>query len=69
LTAKVASVADGYLLFLWSPAGYTLREMSGELPDLGHEFEEGANTLVVTKLGASPLPGDSRRCAFAASKS
>jgi len=62
-------MADDYLLFLWSPAGYTLREMSGELPAVGHEFDEGEHTLVVTKLGASPLPGDGRRCAFAASKS
>jgi len=62
-------VAGDYLLFLWSSAGYTLREMSGELPDVGHEFDEGEHTLVVTKLGASPLPGDDRRCAFAASKS
>ena len=62
-------MADNYLLFLSSPAGYTLREMSGELPDIGHEFDEGEQTLVVTKVGASPLPDDGRRCAFAASKS
>lgn len=62
-------MSDDYLLFLWSPAGYTLREMSGELPDVGHEFEDGEHTLVVTKVGASPLPVDDRRCVFAASKS
>jgi hypothetical protein len=59
-------MADGdtHLLFVWSPAGYTLREAPGELPQVGHEFEEGELKLVVSKVGASPLPGDTRRCAF-----
>ena len=59
-------MADGntHLLFVWSPAGYTLREEPGELPQVGHEFEEGELKLVVSKIGASPLPGDTRRCAF-----
>ena len=56
---------DGsYLLFVWSPAGYILREEPGELPSVGHEFEEGDLRLVVSKIGASPLPGDRRPCAF-----
>ena len=61
-------MADGYVLMVWSPAGYTLREMDGELPPLGHEFEDGDKTLVVSKIGASPLPGDSRQCAFSVGK-
>ena len=61
-------MTDGYLLMVWSPAGYTLREMDGELPPLGHEFEEGEHTLVVNKIGASPLPGDTRACAFSVGK-
>ena len=48
----------GYLLFVWSPAGYTLRELDGEPPPIGHEFEDGDRKLVVTKIGPSPLPGD-----------
>ena len=42
-------MAEGssYLLFLWSPAGYSLREMEGDPPRVGHEFEEGDHTLVV----------------------
>ncbi len=55
---------NGYLLFVWSPGGYTLREMEGELPEVGHELEDGGRRLVITKVGASPLPGDSRPCAF-----
>jgi len=60
---------NGYLLFVWSPAGYDLREMEGEPPQLGHEFEEGERTLVVSKIGASPLPGDTRACVFSVGKS
>jgi hypothetical protein len=59
---------NGYLLFVWSPAGYSLREMQGHPPELGHEFEEGERQLVVNKIGASPLPGDTRRCVFSVGK-
>ena len=31
---------DGYVLMVWSPAGYTLREMEGDPPQPGHEFED-----------------------------
>jgi hypothetical protein len=55
---------NGYLLFVWSPAGYTLRELDGDPPQVGDELEEG--TLVVNKIGASPLPGDERTCVFTA---
>jgi hypothetical protein len=58
-------MAEGsYLLFLWSPAGYTLREVAGEMPEVGHEFEDGDRKLVVNKIGVSPLPGDTRACVF-----
>jgi hypothetical protein len=60
---------SGYLLFVWSPAGYTLREMDGEPPAIGAEVEDGSRTLVVNKIGASPLPGDSRPCAYSVGKS
>jgi hypothetical protein len=53
---------DGYLLFVWSPAGYELREQHGEPPAVGHELEDG--NLLVSKLGASPLPGDDRICVY-----
>ncbi len=59
----------GYVLFVWSPAGYTLREMDGDPPQLGHELEIDDRELVVSKVGASPLPGDTRTCVFAAGKS
>jgi hypothetical protein len=59
-------MADGYLLFVWSPAGYTLREMEGDPPQLGAELEDGK--LVVNKIGISPLPGDMRQCVFSVGK-
>jgi hypothetical protein len=60
--------APGYLLFLWSPAGYSLREMEGDPPPLGQEFEDGDRKLVVNKIGVSPLPGDARACVFSVGK-
>jgi hypothetical protein len=57
-----------YLLFVWSPAGYTLRELDGDLPQVGQELDEGGNTIVISKIGASPLPGDARPCAFSVGK-
>lgn len=57
-----------YLLFVWSPTGYTLRELEGDPPHVGHEFEDGELKLVVNKIGASPLPGDTRTCVFSVGK-
>jgi hypothetical protein len=62
-------MGNGYLLFVWSPAGYTLRELEGDPPQLGDELEDDGRTLVVNKIGASPLPGDSRACVYSVGKS
>ena len=62
------SAPRGYLLFVWSPTGYTLREADGEPPTVGDEVADGERTLVITKLGVSPLPGDPRRCAYSVCK-
>jgi hypothetical protein len=58
-----------YVLFVWSPAGYTLREVEGDPPRIGDELEDNGHTLVINKVGASPLPGDDRACAFSVGKS
>ena len=60
--------SSSYLLFLWSPTGYSLREMEGDPPEIGHEFVEGDHTQVVNKIGVSPLPGDTRACVFSVGK-
>ncbi len=57
-----------YVLFVWSPAGYTLRELEGNPPHVGDELDDNGHTLVVSKIGASPLPGDDRTCAYSVGK-
>jgi hypothetical protein len=62
-------MADGgHVVMVWSPGGYTLREAEGDPPAVGSEFEDDGHTLVVSKVGASPLPGDARPCAFSVGK-
>ena len=53
-----------YLLFVWKPSGYELREAEGEVPAVGAEIEEDGQKLRVTKVAPSPLPGDSRVCVY-----
>lgn len=53
-----------HLVFIWSATGYRLREQEGEAPEVGATVEDNGTSFVVTKVAASPLPGDSRRCAF-----
>jgi hypothetical protein len=54
----------GYVLFVWKPSGYELREREGEPPAVGAEVEHDGQRLRVTKVGPSPLPGDRRLCAY-----
>jgi hypothetical protein len=53
-----------YLLFVWKPTGYELRERDGELPPLGSVLDVEEGRMLVTRVGPSPLPGDDRRCAY-----
>jgi hypothetical protein len=55
---------NGYLLFISKPTGYELREREGEPPAVGDVVELEDGRLRVSKLAPSPLPGDSRRCAY-----
>jgi hypothetical protein len=57
-------MADGHLLFVWKTSGYELREADGDVPALGSTVETDGKTLVVTKVGPSPLPHDKRQCAY-----
>ena len=58
-------MADGYVLMLSKPTGYTLVEHEGEPPAAGADVENGEETLRVLKVGPSPIPGDRRPCVFA----
>ena len=53
-----------YLLFISKPTGYELRERDGEHPSIGDVVEEEDGRMPVSKLAPSPLPGDSRQCAY-----
>jgi len=55
---------SAYVVFVWTSSGYELRERNGEPPALGSQVEEDGRMLVVSKIGASPLPGDHRTCVF-----
>jgi hypothetical protein len=55
---------NGYLLFVWKTSGYELEERSGEPPSIGDEVEVGEEKQKVCKVAPSPLPGDSRSCAY-----
>jgi hypothetical protein len=63
-TALRTTAQRGHVVFAWSPNGYSLRERDGEVPAVGTELEDEGHSLVVTKVGPSPLPGDPRPCAF-----
>jgi hypothetical protein len=53
-----------FLVFVWRPSGYELRERQGEPPSVGDELEEDGTQMEVVKVASSPLPGDSRRAAY-----
>jgi hypothetical protein len=53
-----------HVVFVWTPNGYSLREREGEPPRVGAEIDDQDGHFVVTKVAASPLPGDTRRCAY-----
>ncbi|HEV7134042.1 MAG TPA: hypothetical protein VGN27_09970 [Gaiellaceae bacterium] len=57
-------MSDGHLLFVWKTSGYELREQDGDVPAVGAEVEEDGQTLHVTKIAPSPLPHDTRPCAY-----
>jgi hypothetical protein len=59
-------MADGakYLLFIWRPTGYELREGDGDVPEVGAEVETDGEHLRVSKVAPSPLPNDARLCVY-----
>ena len=60
-------MADGagkHLLFIWKPSGYELREADGYAPPVGSRVEVDDREEQVVKVAPSPLPHDSRPCAY-----
>jgi len=61
----VSTTAQGHLLYIWTPTGYRLQEREGPPPAVGEVLDLGdLGRQEVQKIGASPLPGDPRPCAF-----
>jgi chromosome segregation ATPase len=52
-----------HLVFLYAER-YRLVEAAGPAPPAGASLELDGAPFVVVRVGASPLPGDTRRCAF-----
>jgi hypothetical protein len=66
VTPPTPAVSDCHLRFVSTPNGYRLDEQAGGPPAVGTlisviDLPEG---FVVVKLGPSPLPHDSRMCAY-----
>ena len=55
---------NGYLLFVWKPSGYELREADGEAPAVGSTVQVDDQEQQVVKVAPSPLPNDSRICVY-----
>jgi hypothetical protein len=55
---------EGHLVFVWKTTGYELREGEGDPPAVGTSIEQDGETLRVTKVAPSPLPGDRRLCVY-----
>jgi hypothetical protein len=65
LPVPEAETPSRHLLFLRTGSGYELRNADGPPPEAGDELEPApGERCVVVKVGASPLPGDTRPCAF-----
>ena len=60
------SEVEGFVAFAPTSEGYRLVQVPGRAPELGAtvEIEGVEGPLVVTRLGRSPLPLDSRPCAY-----
>jgi flavin reductase (DIM6/NTAB) family NADH-FMN oxidoreductase RutF len=53
-----------HLVFRWSPTGYTLDVRPGEPPQQGNAVDAQDRRYRVAKVAPSPLPGDTRWCAY-----
>ena len=56
--------AAQHLLFVTKPTGYELAEREGDPPATGSTVELDDARFEVVKIASSPLPGDSRLCAY-----
>jgi hypothetical protein len=65
LTQASEVLPRAHLLFVPTGKRYLLMSMEGPAPAVGNEVSlDGGQRFLVTKLAASPLPADERRCAY-----
>jgi hypothetical protein len=55
---------SSHLCFIPQPSSYALVEAGGPPPPVGSSVELSGDRFSVVKVGNSPLPGESRPCAF-----
>lgn len=53
-----------FLALVGTPSGYTLCAVEGDAPVPGDSVTIDGVEHIVAKVGRSPLPGDTRRCAY-----
>lgn len=58
------ATAEGFVLFVPTPAGYRLVTPQGVVPALGERLSVDDRWYRVLRLGPSPLPADGRSCVF-----
>jgi hypothetical protein len=56
--------AVAHTRLICTPRGYTLSDVDTPPPAPGSSVEHGGEMYTVWRVGPSPLPGDSRRCAI-----
>ena len=66
LEASPDSRPTGWIAFVSSPTGYRIVDRDGVLPSRGETMELEDGRYVVLRHGPSPLPGDTRSCAYLA---
>ena len=62
--ARLMNDEQTYLAFVWTPAGYELREEHGELPSVGSTVESDGKRWTVSRSDRRRCPSDSRICAY-----
>jgi hypothetical protein len=65
-SAAPSEADGGYVLFVPAPSGYQLVERTGSVPASGDvlELDDVEGGYAVLRVIRSPLPGDTRFCAY-----
>ena len=64
IDAAAVRAAVTHTRLVCTPSGYALSDVDAPPPPQGAAVEHDGETYTVWRIGPSPLPGDSRRCAI-----